>query len=268
MSSISGRTIWVHDRTRIADRLREEPALHLYALGDLDDFFFPHTIWYALEVEGALRQIALLYTGTSLPCLQALAPESEVGEMRSLVRAMAPLLPRRLYVHATPGVVEELAEAYELSPHGLHRKMVLRDRGCLDGVDTSRAAALGPADRAEIDALYAAAYPGNWFDARMLETGRYMGVREGGRLVSIAGIHVYSPVHRVAALGNVTTHPDHRGRGLAGIVTAALCRVLLDDCDVIGLNVLADNRAAIGVYERLGFAIVASYDEVSAELRI
>ena len=145
--------------------------------------------------------------------------------------------------------------------------MVLSDPTRLDGVDTSRAVALGPSDREEIDALYAEAYPGNWFDARMLETGRYVGVREGGRLVSIAGIHVFSPAYRAAALGNVTTHPDHRGKGLAGCATAALCKVLRRDCDVIGLNVLADNRAAIAVYERLGFTIAASYDEVSAELR-
>lgn len=175
MSSTSERTIWVHDRARIADRLRQEPALHLYALGDLDDFFFPHTIWYALEEAEELRQIVLLYTGVALPCLLALADKSEVAEMRRLVRAMVPLLPRRFYAHATPGVAEELAAAYELSPHGLHWKMALLDPGCLDGVDTSRAVTLGPADREEIDALYAAAYPGNWFDARMLETGRYVG---------------------------------------------------------------------------------------------
>lgn len=261
------RTIWLHDRAEILAALSADRALHLYALGDLDDFFFPHTLWYALEDEGRVRQLVLVYTGASLPVIQALTPESGVREMRSLVRAMLPLLPRRLYAHASPGVAEELADAYDLSPHGLHRKMVLRDPSRLDAVDTSGAEPLGPADRAEIDALYAAAYPGNWFDARMLETGRYVGVREAGRLVSIAGIHVYSPTYRVAALGNVTTLPEMRGRGLAARATAALCRRLLRDCDVIGLNVLADNGAAISVYERLGFEIVASYDEVSADLR-
>ncbi len=268
MSLPRSRTIWLHDRAAIADALRADRGLHLYALGDLDDFFFAQTLWYGLEEEGRLRQIVLVYTGTDLPVIQALTPDRGVAEMRRLVRAMVPMLPRRFYAHTSVGVAEELADVYELSPHGLHRKMVLLDPARLDAVDTSGTVPLGPADRAEIDALYAAAYPGNWFDARMLETGRYVGVREGGRLASIAGVHVFSAAYRVAALGNVTTLPELRGRGLAARVTAALCRTLLRDCDVIGLNVLADNRAAIGVYERLGFEIVASYDEISAELRL
>ena len=54
----------------------------------------------------------------------------------------------------------------------------------------------------------------------MLETGKYFGIRREGILVSVAGIHVYSPEYDVAALGNITTHPDFRGQGLGRKVTA------------------------------------------------
>jgi ribosomal protein S18 acetylase RimI-like enzyme len=44
-------------------------------------------------------------------------------------------------------------------------------------------------------------------------------------------------------------------------VTAALCRLLQDDIDVIGLNVRADNAAAIACYRGVGFEIRHAYDE-------
>jgi ribosomal protein S18 acetylase RimI-like enzyme len=70
------------------------------------------------------------------------------------------------------------------------------------------------------------------------------------------------PTYRVAALGNITTHPDWRGQGLATKVTAAVCRSLRETVEHIGLNVHAENRAAIGCYEKLGFEIVTTYEEV------
>lgn len=260
------RTILLHDRAAILGVLRDHRALHVYAIGDLDDFFFPYTSWFALEDGGQVRQIALFYTGVALPVVLAIAPE-RTDEMAALLRSMLPVLPRRFYLHVTPGAADALRAEYELSSHGLHRKMALVDPSRLDGIDTSAVAALGPADRAEVEAFYAAAYPGNWFDPRMLETGRYVGVREGGALASVAGVHVYSPAQRVAALGNIATMPASRGRGMGAAATAALCRMLSKDCDTIGLNVHAENRGAIGLYERLGFAVVGDYEEQAATAR-
>ena len=121
--------------------------------------------------------------------------------------------------------------------------------------------ALGDLD--EVLAFYARAYPGTWFEPRMLETRRYVGIRDEHGLVCVAGVHVWSPEWRVAALGNVATVPESRGRGLAKAACAQLCRVLLDDgIDTISLNVRADNLAAIAAYEKLGFAHAADYVEV------
>jgi predicted GNAT family acetyltransferase len=74
-------------------------------------------------------------------------------------------------------------------------------------------------------------------------------------------VHVYSAEYRVAALGNITTHPDHRGRGLATAVTAGCCKHLLESVELIGLNVRADNAAAIRAYEKIGFEVRAVYHE-------
>jgi predicted GNAT family acetyltransferase len=100
----------------------------------------------------------------------------------------------------------------------------------------------------------------------MLQTGFYFGIRRGRALVSAAGVHVYSRPYKVAALGNIATRPDVRGRGLGTAVTARLCQELLRaGVECIGLNVKADNLGARACYEKLGFVRVADYGEYMVE---
>jgi ribosomal protein S18 acetylase RimI-like enzyme len=58
-----------------------------------------------------------------------------------------------------------------------------------------------------------------------------------------------------------------RGQGLAGAVVAGLCARLRRSVDHIGLNVKADDVSAIGLYERLGFSVVAEYLECAFQAR-
>jgi ribosomal protein S18 acetylase RimI-like enzyme len=95
-----------------------------------------------------------------------------------------------------------------------------------------------------------------------VQTGFYAGIRAGDDLVAAAGIHVVSQRERVAALGNVTTLPALRGQGLAQSTCACLIGSLRQHgIEHIGLNVSANNPAAIALYQRLGFQQVAEYDE-------
>ena len=240
----------VTDRTWLRERLSRDAALHIYELGDLDDFFWPNTRWFARG-----DAIALVYTASELPVLIAL------GDVAALLAEIRDQLPARIYAHLSPGLVPQLAPRYDDEPHGAFLKMRLSDRATIDAVDASRAFALAPRDRDELVAFYAHAYPGNWFDPRMLETGQYFTIRDGGELVAAGGVHVYSPTERVAALGNIAVAPSARGRGLARCVTAAISRSLLAHVDLVGLNVRADNAAAIACYTRLGFTRVAPYEE-------
>ncbi len=84
--------------------------------------------------------------------------------------------------------------------------MQLGDTAQVLAADTRGAGLLTAADLPALQTLYAAAYPGNWFDSRMLGTGQYVGIWQGDRLMAVAGIHVYSPSYKIAALGNITTH--------------------------------------------------------------
>ena len=254
----------LRDRGAIADFCRRRPAVHAYELGDLDDFFWPRTRWHGWLRGGRLEQLALVYDEPDPPVLLALADEPADG-MRALLRAIAASLPRRVYAHLSPGLVDVLAPRLVpvTEPHA-HLKLGLSDPSRLEAHDTAEATLLSSADLGDVERLYADAYPGTWFHPRMLETGRYVGIHRDGRLACVAGVHVWSPTWRVAALGNVATLPSLRGVGLATAACARLCRVLLDDgIDVISLNVRADNAAALRAYEKLGFVHVADYVEVS-----
>jgi ribosomal protein S18 acetylase RimI-like enzyme len=261
------KAICLHDRDVIAAALRRDPLLHLYAIGDLDDFFWPYTNWYALVEGEQIRQVILCYSGAPQQLILHALTHERSEEMPTLLRSILHLLPRRIYTHLSADLVTAFADDYRIEPHGDYDKMALADRARLDGVDTSSVERLGAADLPAIGALYAASYPGNWFDPRMIETGHYYGVRQGGALLSIAGVHVYSPQYRVAALGNITTHPEARGRGLATLATAKLCQELLKTVDHIGLNVRADNASAIACYTKLGFTKTGVYEEYALELR-
>jgi ribosomal protein S18 acetylase RimI-like enzyme len=251
----------LHTKDEIERFCRKNPYLHLYALGDLDDFFWPHTTWYALRQGADIQQLVLVYADQALPTVLALADEPIDG-MRELLRELIPLLPRRFYAHASHDIIDAWTDAYGVSPRGHHFKMGLLDRERLAQVDGTRAVMLSAADLDDLLTFYAASYPGNWFVPRMLETGFYFGVRRGRTLAGVAGVHVYSPKYKVAALGNIATRPDARGQGLATVVTARLCHELLRaGIEHIGLNVKADNGAAIACYEKLGFERVAEYGE-------
>jgi ribosomal protein S18 acetylase RimI-like enzyme len=251
----------VHDRDELAGLLRRDAALHTYELGDLDDFFWPYTTWYRHG-----DQVALLYHGGGTPTLIALAPPAGIDDLAALVRGLVPLLPHRIYAHLSPVAVAALADHVEVTAGGPHRKLALTDPRRLAGTDPG-GEALTRADLPEVSNLYAAAYPGNWFDPRMLDTGQYVGVRRAGELLAVAGVHVWSATYRVAALGNVTTHPRARRQGLARAAVTAVCHRLRRTVDHITLNVRADNHAALALYDGLGFTPIAEYEECGLTAR-
>ena len=139
--------------------------------------------------------------------------------------------------------------------------MRMSDVSLVDNVDKNVVINLTEDDCDRLRLLYKQSYPDNWFDPHMLATGKYFGTIDGDKISAVAGIHVFSKKYRIAALGNITTHPLYRGKGLSTRVTAALCTNLLREIDHIGLNVSICNRTAINCYTKLGFEVHAEYDE-------
>jgi ribosomal protein S18 acetylase RimI-like enzyme len=257
------RPICLHDKTSIESFLRENTELHIYSIGDLDDFFWPYTTWYALPGNKELEAIALLYTGQELPTLLALSEQPST--MARLLESIVPLLPQRFYAHLSPGLEGVFQAAHSIDSHGTHYKMALHQPSRVGDLQDCEVVRLGGSDLDDLCRLYRESYPGNWFESRMLETNQYFGIRREGQLVSAAGVHVYSERYRVAAMGNIATHPSYRRRGYGKSVTARLCRSLLEKVDHIGLNVKADNEAAVCCYQKAGFEVNASYGEFVIE---
>jgi ribosomal protein S18 acetylase RimI-like enzyme len=97
-------------------------------------------------------------------------------------------------------------------------------------------------------------YPGHFFEPGQLSSGIHFGSFECDRLVAVAGTHVYSPAGRVAAVGNIVTASDARGRGHAAACTSAVIEAVYErGCETIVLHVAATNAPALACYRRLGF---------------
>ncbi|MER7585817.1 GNAT family N-acetyltransferase, partial [Kitasatospora sp. NPDC097691] len=251
--------ISLHDRAALAARFRTDPALHLFELGDLDEPTWHNTTWYTASAEHG--PVALLFSGGDTPVLLAFARPTAVPPLEALLGDLRPFLPRRFTAGLPDGAERALAPDYAVERRTPLLRMLLTD-GLPDADVDHGAEPLTTDDLPAVRALLAESYPEAWFDPRMLSGGDYVGVRRDGRLLAVAGVHVHSPVQRVAVLGNVTTHPDARGRGLARACVTALCRHLAATTDHLGLNVRTDNAPAIRLYERLGFTTVATYNEL------
>lgn len=254
----------LHDKAVVEAFYRRDVDLYLYQLASLDEAWST-TAWYGLEEEGEARQLLALHGAGPQPALMALSREA--AGMRALLEQFVPLLPRRCYAHVAAGAAAPLLESCAVLGQDRLLRMALAHPAALDTVDTAGVVALTPDDREEIDAFYHEEYPQRWLLPRMLDTGYYYALRQDGCIASIAGVHFHSARCRVAALGNVVTRADRRGRGLAKRVCARLCRDLLKTVDSIGLNVRAGNTPAIAGYRRIGFETVVEFEEYVLDWR-
>ncbi len=109
---------------------------------------------------------------------------------------------------------------------------------------------LGTADAEEMLALVSLAQPGP-FEVRTVELGGYVGVRHRGQLVAMAGERMRPPGW--AEISAVATHPDHRGRGLAGLLTRQVARGIRARGEVPFLHASVDNAPALRLYAAMGF---------------
>lgn len=253
----------IKDKSLLEKFFRRNTLLNVYQLGDLDDFYWKETDFYGTFQNGELKSVVLVYKEALPDVVIALAGESEINLLKENLSELLSYLPEKIYLHITPGAEKILENKYELKHEGLYWKMNLSDKSKLFKVNTDDVEQLTVKDTEELADFYFESYPSNSFNVRMLKTGMYYGLKKNGKIVSAAGIHVYSPNYKVAALGNITTHPAHCGKGYAQKVTAKLCMELFKNTEVIGLNVHSENSSAIHCYENLGFSKIADYLEIT-----
>ncbi|MCP5096250.1 MAG: GNAT family N-acetyltransferase, partial [Chloroflexi bacterium] len=158
------RPIYIHDKTRIEAFLRRDPILHMFGLGDLDDFYWPFTSWYGLESNSQIRQLILTYIDAPTLVLMALADE-RFNEMRELLCSIIHLLPRRLYVHLSEGLADVLGDAYHLHARGMYLRMGLTHQVGLTPANTDTVIQLELSDLPEIERFFVESYPENVFNS-------------------------------------------------------------------------------------------------------
>jgi ribosomal protein S18 acetylase RimI-like enzyme len=240
------------DKSQIRRLLQTDPRWCVYALGDLTDRMFVKCQWFTPDLTLVLHDY-----GTNI-----------------------------LFAHGTGSIREALDHVswpvhLQVQPDGLDevaRHAAVTDvqhmlRMALDGSDTSideRAQQLGETDIAALKLLYAdgesAGESPDFFYDSMVPNGVFFGIYEGPELVAAAGTHLYAPDEGAAAIGNVYTRRDRRGRGLGRAVTSAVLH-RLRHLRTVGLNVRQDNRAAIHVYKALGFVRHCGFVEAVATRR-
>jgi ribosomal protein S18 acetylase RimI-like enzyme len=238
------------DKNVIRTRLRRDPAWSVYALADLAPPMFPKTLWFVPDLTLVVQDY-----GTAI--LFAMGP----GSVREALECVA----GPVHLQVQRDALDEVARhAAVSSPRLMWRMTRTGDRLASPSADTTR---LGASDVPALQALYAdgesSGESPDFFFPSMVADGVFHGIYEGRVLVAVAGTHLLARAEGVAAIGNVYTRHDRRGRGLGRLVTSAVLGELAG-VETIGLNVRADNDAALHLYESLGFARHCQFYEALA----
>ncbi len=233
----------------------DDRETHVYGLADLEEPYWSHSRWF----RAGPAVVGVVSTGTAWQTLYAMS-RTAPQETLDLLASVQADIPAGTWVTGPMGMYRAVSATRDCRDVGVHRRMVLDDLVVPPGSSDAM-----PLTEEDVDAaidLYASDEGGAFFLPAMLATNPFVGIWEQDRLVAAAGTHVASRRYGVAAVGAVITRPSHRGRGLATVVTAALCEQIVDDYETIGLNVEESNLAALRVYERLGFRLAFEYEEI------
>jgi len=237
------------DKDQIRNILKTDPRWCVYALGDLTERMFGKCRWFTPDLTLVLHDY-----GTSILFAHG------TGSIREALDHVS--WPVHLQVQ------EDGIE--EVERHVRVTNVKTMWRMAWNGGDTDiseQAKRLRELDVPALKKLYAdgersGESPDFFYDS-MVPAGVFFGIYEGDDLIAAAGTHLFAPEEGAAAIGNVYTRRDRRGRGLSRIVTSAVLH-RLRHLKTVGLNVRNDNAAAIRVYESLGFVKHCDFFEAIA----
>jgi predicted GNAT family acetyltransferase len=127
---------------------------------------------------------------------------------------------------------------------------------CQDPIDVpvseSGIITLSTSDIPEMISLVELTDPGPFLQ-RTIEMGTYLGVRQNGQLVAMAGERMF--FQNCREISAVCTHPEFLGRGYATEIVGALTNKILKKDQIPFLQVVVENERARKVYEKLGFKV-------------
>lgn len=119
-----------------------------------------------------------------------------------------------------------------------------------EAIDAQDIIRLTERDAPEMFDLAQTAKPGP-FGKRTHQMGHYIGIRDKGRLVAMAGERMQ--LDGFVEISAVCVDAGYRGKGLAARLVNVLRKQIGERGDTPFLHVFSANEAAISLYERLGF---------------
>lgn len=246
----------VDDPDELVDLFSRDTPNHIYALADLEEPFWSASTWWR-SGDAALGLVGLPEGQTIVYAVSSADPAGTLALAAELVDEVPDTL-----ITGVAGIASVFSQAGRaiVWQRGYHR-FHLSDPSAVPPAD-ARVMPLSATDVDAALALYSMVPGAAFFLPSMVDDDTFVGVRSGeGDLIAIAGTHVLSDHHGVAAIGAVFTHPDHRGQGMGAAVTAGVVHRIGDRIATIGLNCTDANIAARRIYLGMGFVESLGYDE-------
>jgi ribosomal protein S18 acetylase RimI-like enzyme len=264
----------MNDLRRVREILRRDAVWAVYGLADLQPSMQPLCTWTVAD-SGAGEGLTLLFAGLEPPVLLTVGTVDGVAE--ALARTPRP---PQVYLSVREEHLPAVRRYYD--DGGDHRPMWRMVLSQVDGLTAPRLAAparlvrLGDGDGPRLARLYSHGgdFAPDAFDPAQLADGFFWGVEEKfdfseksnflGRpdLIAAGGTHIVNRAESVAAIGNIYTHPDQRGRGYGRAITVAVAQSLVaHSYCTIALNVDQRNAAAVRLYQQSGFTLHCGFVE-------
>lgn len=243
----------LEDKGEIYAFLSEDRLYAAYAIGDLEPALFRHCDWHASTRNGKLMALCLCFKGLAPDRVFLMGAAEDLGPLLDGV-----LRAQRAYFACRPEQTAALRRFYSLAKTEVMLRMVLDSQEFTPCDGPVRR--LGGRHVNQLQDLYRR-YGDVAFAPYQLDQGVFYGLEQDGRLVATAGTHLVSRAYSLGIVGNVLTHPDHRGLGYASVCTSAVVEELLAQSLDVVLNVGQTNGPAARVYERLGFHVYCPFVE-------
>lgn len=165
--------------------------------------------------------------------------EREFNELKTLV-ALDEMI-------VVAGTIPTKLVGWEVMLSGATQQMVCEE---LKSQARINAITLTATDVPEMLELVRLTQPGP-FLRRTIEMGHYIGLREEGKLVAMAGERLHLP--GFCEISAVCTHPDYRGRGYGSALTTLVATRIVERQEIPFLHLLQTNEVAMKLYQKLGF---------------
>lgn len=248
---------------RVVDSLKLDVVRHVFAFYDI--LYEPeHTTMYAAFENDSLRGYIVIYTALEFPSAVLQCDRDVVGQLIKYA-------PKNCFImHAPPNLLSTVKRRYPNGKCYIENWMLVR-KGEADFFGSELVRRLhGEQDASKLAILLSTrndrtTAPVKKYIDQINEQPTY-GFFVDEELVSYAGSFIQLP--QVWMISGVYTHPKHRNRGYATLVTSAVTEEGLKNAESAALFVRSDNYPAIRIYEKIGYKKIGEKLWIDVEIGI